>query len=579
MIYADDLSYHGYEGIINVKFKYHPLYVEAMKKVPTARYDRKTDMWTFRAYYRADFERATKDFLVIWDRKEYEIVGMQEDKIPEYPVVPGYSVTYDEDGKVIEWTGFKTRPYGKFQVRGFNALVTRRHLLLADDTGLGKTAMTIYALEALKKAENISHGLVICKASLIYNWAEEIQIHSDLKAVPIIGTKSQRQKIYEYLLSDNTWTVAIISYETFKADLDILKRFSKRKSFDFCVLDEAQKIKNPHSKIGIAIHEIPFKYKYALTATPMPNNLLEIYNYAKWFGYNVGNYYQFRNFYGIMGGYNNKEVIGYKNMRALTNLLKSIMLRRLKKDKLKELPDISFKVIKVEMGREQQKYYDAVKNEIVEILRTTKITNATALAKLTRLQQVTDYPPLIGASAPSAKLAALDELVESMIESKEKVIIFSKFRSIVEMLEQRYKKYNPAVIHGEIDAKERQNQVKKFQNDKSCWVFIGSSPACREGITLTAATNVIFFDLEWTPADVEQAYSRAYRIGQKNAVNVYFLITKNSIDEHVLEVINIKNHVAQSVMGTNENTIQTETIRDLIYKTLMERIEKNRHSA
>lgn len=575
MIYADDLSYYGYEGIINVRFKYHPLYIEAMKKVPTAHYDKRNDIWTFHAYYRKEFEQATKGFLVIWGGKEYEIQGMDEEKIPDYPLVPGYFVSYDENGRVVEWKGFKTAPYGRFQVRGFNALVTHKHLLLADDTGLGKTAMTIYALEALKKAGEISQGLVICKATLIYNWVDEIEKHSDLKAIPIIGTKTQREKIYQHLLSDNSWTVAVISYETYKADLEILKWVARKKSFDFCVLDEAHKTKNPHSQIGMAIHEIPFKYKYALTATPMPNNLLEIYNYAKWFGYNVGNYYQFRNGFALMGGYNNKEIIGYQNVDRLINLLKMIMLRRLKKDKLKELPDISFKVIKVEMGREQQKYYDAVKNELIDVLKDTKVTVANALAKLTRLQQVTDYPPLIGADAPSAKLEALDELVETMIESKEKVIIFSKFRSIVEMLEQRYEKYNPAVIHGEIDAKERQNQVKKFQNDKSCWVFIGSSPACREGITLTAATNVIFYDLEWTPADVEQAYSRAYRIGQKNAVNVYFLITKNSIDEHVLEVINIKNHVSQSIMGTNENTIQTETIRELVYKVLLEYAYKN----
>lgn len=568
MIFATEIK-SGHNGTIIAKFNYHPIYVSAIKKIPEARYNELSKTWTVPSYRKAEFERVMRDFLIIWDGKNYEINGMREDKIPEYPVVKGYSVTYDEYGRVIDSTGFKTKPWGKFQITGFNAIVRNSNLLLADDTGLGKTFQVITALEAQKKMGLLSRGLVVCNASLIYNWLDEIEKHSYQKGVPIVGTKTKREKIYDYLLHNDDWTFAIISYETFKTDIEILKKFVKQKSFDFCVLDEAHKIKNPTSQIGTVIHQIPFKYKYALTATPMPNNLLEIYNYAKWFGYMENeNYYKFRNTYGVMGGYNNKEVIGYKNITRITNLLKLIMLRRLKKDKLKELPSLVFKTIPVVMGSTQQKLYDGVKNEIADILSSTNIDNVTALSKLIRLQQVTDHPKLIESNAPSAKLEALDELVENLVENNEKVIIFSKFKTMTKLFEERYKKYNPAVIHGEVAPKERQQQVYKFQKDNTCKLFIGCSPACREGLTLTASTNVIFYDLEWTPASVEQAYSRAYRIGQKNAVTVYFLICKNTIDEHVLEVINVKNLVSQSVMGSNNNTPQTKTIREIVMKTL-----------
>lgn len=568
MIFATEIK-GGHDGIIIAKFNYHPLYVNAIKKIPEARYNKFSKTWTIPSYHKAEFERAMREFLIIWDGKNYDINGMRENKIPEYPIVKGYSVTYDKDGRVIDSTGFKTKPWGKFQITGFNAIIQNSNLLLADDTGLGKTFQVITAIEAKKKMGILSRGLVICNASLIYNWLDEIEKHSYQKGVPIVGTKTKREKIYNNLLNDDSWTFAIISYETFKTDIEILKKFAKQKAFDFCVLDEAHKIKNPTSQIGTVIHYIPFKYKYALTATPMPNNLLEIYNYAKWFGYMKDiNYYQFKNRFGVMGGYNNKEVIGYKNITVITELLKLIMLRRLKKDKLKELPSITFKTIPVVMGSAQQKLYDGVKNEIAEVLSSTSIDDVTALSKLIRLQQVTDHPKLIESNAPSAKLEALDELVENLVENNEKVIIFSKFKTMTKLFEERYKKYNPAVIHGEVAPKERQQQVYKFQQDNTCKLFIGCSPACREGLTLTASTNVIFYDLEWTPASVEQAYSRAYRIGQKNAVTVYFLICKNTIDEHVLEVINVKNLVSQSVMGSNSNTPQTKTIREIVFKTL-----------
>lgn len=412
-------------------------------------------------------------------------------------------------------------------------------------------------------------------------------MHTNEKAVIAAGSIKRRTKLYSDLTNRDDWTFLIISYETFREDVACLQGLDNMRGLDFCISDEAHKIKNPLSRIGTVIHYIPFKYKYVLTATPLPNTPLEAYNYLYWGGKTSRNWWAFRNHYAVLGGYNKKEVVGYRNINELQNLIQSNMLRRLKRHKLKELPDAAFKTINIEMTRAQTKLYNAVKKDILADLTDTTLQQIpSALTKLLRLQQITDSPALIGAREKSAKLETLDDMFEDLIEnSGKKVIVFSRFRGMVELMSERYKKYNPAVVHGDVDANglseraaelklrrqipdflklpkeerekliekattsERQKEVYKFQNDDSCRLFIGSSAACREGLTLTAATHVIFLDCEWAWDYVEQAYSRAHRIGQKNAVTVYFVVCTDTIDEYVQDVIKTKKAISEEILA------------------------------
>jgi SNF2 family DNA or RNA helicase len=345
-----------------------------------------------------------------------------------------------------------------------------------------------------------------------------------------------------------------------------------------------------------------------LTATPLPNNPLESFNYLK-FGRSMDeDWFTFQDKYAIYGGYGKRDIVGYKNILELKKHIQVNMLRRRKKDKLKDLPDAAFKTIPVMMTPLQSRMYKAVKEEIMEELNDTDLKRLpNALAKLLRLQQVTDSLDLIGAEPSpknSAKLDTLDDMLEELIgENKQKVIIFSRFRSMVEIMEERLSKYNPAVIHGDIDANgrtekaalrkmkkdgidvdsmsevdiqallttymssERQKEVYRFQKDPECKVFIGCAPACREGLTLTAATHVIFVDCEWSPAYVEQAFSRAHRIGQKGAVTVYYLVCTGTIDERVQEILESKEYMAQEMLDKgikNINAYNVASVRDLV---------------
>jgi SNF2 family DNA or RNA helicase len=606
MIYAEKVLGRDNKDWIRVTFKPNPYFQEAIQSVG-AIYVPHANAWALPFEKRNLFERTLGNFLIIWKDEEVDgNGGIDEENYSKFPEVDGYGVTYNEAGEVIGSEGFKTAPWGEFQVRGFNALVKEDFLILADDPGLGKTWQVATAMEARKKMGQLSRGLVIVKASLLFNWRNEIHMHTNEKAIVVNGSNKQRWKLYAELMNDTSWTFLIISYETFRADAANLNVMDNTLPLDFCILDEAHKIKNPMSKLGMAMHVIPsFRFRYVLTATPLPNSPLESYNYLR-FGRHMGmNYFEFEDKYSVKGGYGGKEIIAYKNILELKERLQSHMLRRRKKDKLKDLPDITFKTIPVEMTPRQVRMYRAVKEEIIEDLKDSDLTRVpNVLAKLLRLQQVTDSLDIIGvepSSENSAKLNTLDDILDELIgESGQKVIIFSRFRTMVEIMEERYAKYHPAVIHGDIDSSgrtersalrkmaqdghnlselsekqindllerymssERQKAVERFQRDPDCKVFLGCAPACREGLTLTAATHVLFVDCEWSPAYVEQAFSRAHRIGQKGAVTVWYLVCTGTIDEKVQTILANKEGMAQEMIDNGITEVNATRAKDVI---------------
>ncbi|WP_145052666.1 DEAD/DEAH box helicase [Paenibacillus xylanexedens] len=608
MIYADRVTgWDGTGAFIRVQFKSHEVYDKSMARVTGARFNPSLKVWAVPWSSLDDFEDKMGDHLIIWtDESNPTKGGIDEELFSDQPDMPGYSVEYDANQNVVSAEGFKTKPFGEFQVRGFNCLLARRFLILADDPGLGKTWQVANAISARKQQGSLKRGIVLVKASLLYNWRDEIHMHTNEKAVVVSGTPDKRVKLYNSLVHDDDWTFLVMSYEAYRTDVNSLQLLDNMKSLDFIILDEAHKIKNSDSSIGDKVHAIPFRFRYILTATPLPNSPLESFNYLK-----LGKvlpddlywYKAFENHFAIMGGFGNKEVKAYKNMRQLKQLIQSNMLRRTKKDKLKDLPDVATRKVLVTMDSKQRKLYDAVRKSILEDLKDTTLEKVpTALAKLMRLQQVTDSPALIGdEKTKSAKLTALDELLEHLIEeSGQKVIVFSRFRSMAEVMEERYAKYNPAIIHGDIDsggksertamklirenepnfdqlthkeqqkmvekyaASDRQKQVYEFQGNKDCKLFIGCAPACREGLTLTAATHVVFLDCEWSPAYVEQAYSRAHRIGQLNAVTVHYLICEGTIDEHVQAVLERKEAIAQAMIDEGIDAVGAMQAKELI---------------
>lgn len=421
------------------------------------------------------------------------------------------------------------------------------------------------------------------------------------------------------------WTFLIMSYEMYRLSVDVVTTIDNTKPIKAVVLDEAQKIKNPMTKIGQRIHYVPFNYKYVVTATPLPNSPIESFNYLK-----LGNklppnsqkynpwkkngevhtmsdqWWAFQHRYAIYGGFSGRDIVGYQNITELRDAIQSNMLRRTKKEKLKDLPDVIFKSIQLEMLPKQARMYEAVRKEIMEELHETNLDRVPSmLSKILRMQQVTGSLQLLGVEPSkdsSIKLKALDDLIEEIVEGAgEKVIVFTKFKTLIDVIAEKYSKYDLAIVHGEIptsalpekEAMERckrmkgweskskseqdktlyelttsprQMQVNKFQQDEDCRIFLGSTEACKEGLTLTAATHVIFVDYPWNWASYSQAYSRAHRIGQKDAVTVYNLMCTGTVDEKVFNTIINKKSMSEVLIDTkvDNDTIKAQGAIDFV---------------
>lgn len=298
------------------------------------------------------------------------------------------------------------------------------------------------------------------------------------------------------------------------------------------------KCKDPSSIQGKHLLKLQAQSMISMTGTPLMNNPLDLYIHLKWLGYEQHNFYAFKQHYCIMGGFGGYQVIGYKHLDQLKAQFGDIMLRRLKKDVL-DLPAKLYTNEYVEMGTKQAMIYKEATLEIQNNIDKV-MTAVNPLTEMMRMRQATDYTGILSTTIKeSAKLDRLDDLLEEIVESGKKAIIFSNWTSMTNPTYERYKsKYNPAIITGEI--KDRVKQQDKFMNDDSCKVIIGTIGAMGTGLTLTAASYVIFLDEPWNKAIKDQAEDRAHRIGTTENVNIITLLCKDTIDERIHDLVEEK---------------------------------------
>lgn len=305
------------------------------------------------------------------------------------------------------------------------------------------------------------------------------------------------------------------------------------------------KCKDPTSQQGKALLKLQAETMISMTGTPLMNNPLDLYIHLKWLGYEKHAYYSFKKHYCIFGGFGGYQIVGYRNLDQLKEQFEDIMLRRLKKDVL-DLPDKIYTTEYVEMSPKQAKIYKEVSMEIKENI--DKVTNAiNPLAELIRLRQATGYTGILSSTIQeSAKLDRLEELLDEIVSNGGKALIFSNWTAMTNPTFERFKRFNPAIITGE--TKNRVEQQDKFMNDHTCKIIIGTIGAMGTGLTLTAGSTVIFLDEPWNRATREQAEDRAHRIGTKENVNIIFLITKNTIDERIHDIVEQKGHLADMLV-------------------------------
>lgn len=254
-----------------------------------------------------------------------------------------------------------------------------------------------------------------------------------------------------------------------------------------------------------------------------------------------------------MGGYGGYEIVGYKNLKELQMKLDSVMLRRKKEDVL-DLPPKIRQTEYVEMTAKQKQIYNEVLRGVRENLADIKLS-PNPLAQLVRLRQATSHTGIISDTVQeSAKFDRMKEIIEELVESNQKAIVFSNWTEVTDRALKELQDYNPAYITG--DVKDRQAQVEKFQNDDSCKVIIGTISAMGTGLTLTAASTVIFLDKPWNPANTVQAEDRAHRIGTTGTVNVITLVCKDTIDERIEEIIYEKSELSEGLVEGNDDILR-----------------------
>jgi len=291
-----------------------------------------------------------------------------------------------------------------------------------------------------------------------------------------------------------------------------------------------------------------------LTGTPVTNNPLDFFSQYKFLDESIfsGSYYAFRSKYAIMGGYGNYQVVGYKNLQELTEKAHKIAFRITKKEAL-DLPEQVDTTRYIDLEPRARAIYNQVEKESYAELNSGEIATPNVLTKLLRLSQITggyikNEFSEISEQVSSAKINALEEIVEECMDAGKKLVVFARFipeiDAIARMLKKEGIKYS--LIRG--DVKDRASEVERFQNDKETKVFIGQLQTTGMGLTLTAADTAVFYSLSYNFADYEQAKARIHRIGQKNNCTYIHLIAKNSIDEKVLDALSKKKNIADLVV-------------------------------
>lgn len=442
--------------------------------------------------------------------------------------------------------------------------------ILADDMGLGKTIqMLSIVLDYIHKTDKEKRkvSMVVSPSSLTLNWQNEAdKFASELKTLVINGNLAERKKKIKEI--DN-YDLIITSYDLLKRDIDLYK--DKNYNFKYIIADEAQYLKNSNTQNAKSIKKIVAETRYALTGTPIENSLAELWSIFDYImpGY-LFSYKKFKSLYEM-------PIVKDEDMRIMNRLkmlIEPFVLRRTKNEVLTELPEKTVTVLNNEMEDEQKNIYLSylaqAKEEVAEEIKLNGVekSHIKILAVLTRLRQICCHPSLFikDYNEGSSKLNQCMEIVEEAVKSDHKILLFSGYTSMFSIIEEKLKDMNIKYLKltGATKVDERMDLVDEFNENKDIKVFLISLKAGGTGLNLTGADMVIHYDPWWNLSTENQATDRAYRIGQKNNVQVYKLITKNTIEEKIYELQQKKAELIDNMLSTKTSFINKLSKEDIM---------------
>lgn len=511
------------------------------------------------------------------DKKTWEIpesaVPMLMSRLHDYDVLLRGEMrheTPESHAQLPSGFVFTTKPY-KHQMEGVIYGLEHESFLLGDDQGLGKTKEIIDLAMCRKQTDGLKHCLIICGINgNKYNWADEVKIHSRedswilgtrfTKRPPIKmiegSTKDKMEDLnnipHQFFWITNIETLRGGSFKEKQGKRTVIRFPIAEKIQELCdkgiigmiAFDEAHKAKNPDSQQGKALLSIDCKGpKIPMSGTFVLNNPLDLYLPLKWAGFETHSFYAYKQHYCKMGGFGGKEIVGYKNLDELRSMVSKVMLRRVKGDVL-DLPPKVHTIEWVDAYPEQKSLYKEVRDQVRDNIDKVKV-HPDPLSEMLRLRQVTGYPGILSSTVTkSAKMDRMEELVEEEVSVGGKAIIFSNWSEMTNVIRHKLKKYNPAYITGEVGSVQRMEEKDRFQNDPNCKVMIGTIGALGTGFTLTAAQLVIFVDEPWNRGIKDQAEDRAHRIGTRGTVRVVTILTRDTVDEGVYNLVQKKGKMA-----------------------------------
>lgn len=440
--------------------------------------------------------------------------------------------------------------------------------ILADDMGLGKTVqMLAVVLSYIENAKNPKPSIVVCPSSLTLNWENEInKFAPSIKTLIIHGNSEERAKQIRSILD---YQIIVTSYDSLKRDIEIYEE--QNIEFKYIIADEAQYIKNNNTQNAKKIKVIHSETRYALTGTPIENSLSELWSIFDFImpGYLLS-YKKFKEQYEIPITKDND----IDCMNRLKMMIEPFVLRRIKKEVLTELPDKTVTVLNNEMQDEQLKIYASyiarAKEEAIREIGENGFERSQIkiLALLMRLRQICCHPSLFlnNYHGESSKMNQCMEVIKDAILAGHKILLFSGYTSMFEILERELKreKIKYSKLTGQTKVGDRIKLVDEFNENEEIKVFLISLKAGGTGLNLIGADVVIHYDPWWNLSAENQATDRTYRIGQKRNVQVYKLITKNSIEEKIYELQKKKARLAENMLSTQQTFINKLSKDDIM---------------
>lgn len=592
--------------IYEVRFPYNKLLVSYIRSVPGRTWHNENKFWTIPKEHLGWFLNTIKD-----TPYEDQVQIASNENLDENATLDPTSTNKIPDIDITDVdqyvkTGCWLYPHQVDFLRYAKARLGKG-FILADDMGCGKTLEVMnYALYQ-RKVSGYKHCLILCCVnSAKFSWKQDIETHTNgLEQAYIIGTRKKRGGGYNYSTSGEKKVKDLTTGHMYGdpnapelpyfiiANIEAL-RTKRGRSFTFedeivkmiksgnlgmIAIDEIHKNASPKSsqgkllldikkKTGVQVEWIP------MTGTPIVNKPTDVFTPLKLVnGHTVSSYYQWCNSFCLYGGFGDHEIVGYKNIPFLKSMLQDNMLRRLKSDVLKDLPSKIYYPEYVENTPVQSKLYTDILNGILKD-KNKILATLNPLAQFLRLRQVNGSPELVDPDIQvtdvnylnmNAKLGRLVELVDEIIEREEKVVIFSNWvgplRTIYRFLSVRYK---VACFTGTMSADDREKHKAVFINNPEYKILLGTIDALGVNHTLTVANNVIMYDLPWQNASRIQAEDRLVRIGQTKPVNVYTLLTKDTVDETVYKILTEKQAISDFMVDDSLDLKKHPEIFDLL---------------